>query len=176
LLEIRWSRKGNPVTTDIYTKKVLIFGCGNTLFENDGFGPAVVEYIQANYTLPETVIAVDAGTGIRDFMFDLLLMDKKPETVIVIDAVTVSGRKKGEIFEMTLSEVPKEKLSDFSLHQSPSSNLLKELEVEGGVEVKVLGMHTDFIPNEINPGLTPEVEAAVPRAAQWVVEQVKGKG
>jgi coenzyme F420 hydrogenase subunit delta len=109
-------------------------------------------------------------------MFDLLLMDKKPETVIVIDAVTVSGRKKGEIFEMTLSEVPKEKLSDFSLHQSPSSNLLKELEVEGGVEVKVLGMHTDFIPNEINPGLTPEVEAAVPRAAQWVVEQVKGKG
>lgn len=163
------------MTTDIYTKKVLIFGCGNTLFENDGFGPAVVEHIQANHTLPETVLAVDAGTGIRDFMFDLLLMDEKPETVIIIDAVTVPGRKTGEIFEMNLSEVPREKLSDFSLHQSPSSNLLKELQVAGGVDVKVLGMHTDSIPNVINPGLAPEVEAAVPRAAQWVMEQVKGK-
>ncbi|MCP4115205.1 MAG: hydrogenase maturation protease [Desulfobacteraceae bacterium] len=163
------------MTTDIYTKKVLIFGCGNTLFENDGFGPAVVEYIQANHTLPETVLVLDAGTGIRDFMFDLLLMDEKPETVIIIDAVTVPGRKIGDIFEMNLSEVPREKLSDFSLHQSPSSNLLKELQVAGGVDVKVLGMHTDSIPNVINPGLSPEVEAAVPRAAQWVMEQVKGK-
>lgn len=161
------------MTTDIYTKKILIFGCGNTLFENDGFGPAVVEHLHSNYLLPDTVLAVDAGTGIRDFMFDLLLMEKKPEKLIVVDAVTVLGRRIGEVFEMELSEVPREKMSDFSLHQSPSSNLLRELKEHGGVDVRVLGVHTDSIPNEINPGLTPEVMAAVPRACQWIMEHLK---
>ena len=163
------------MTTDIYTKKILIFGCGNTLFANDGFGPAVIEYLNEHYTLPETVLALDAGTGIRDFMFDLLLMEKKPELLIVVDAVTVPNRKSGEVFEIDLSDVPREKLSDFSLHQSPSSNLLKELKDDGKVDVRVLGMHTDFIPNLIAPGLAPEVEAAVPRACEWIMEQLKNR-
>ncbi len=163
------------MTTDIYTKKILIFGCGNTLFANDGFGPAVVEHLNQNYTLPDSALALDAGTGIRDFMFDLLLMEDKPEMVIVVDAVTVPNRKPGEVFEIDLKDVPREKLSDFSLHQSPSSNLLKELKHGGGVDVRVIGMHTDAIPNEINPGLAPEVEAAVPRACQWVMELLKDK-
>ncbi len=163
------------MTTDIYTKKILIFGCGNTLFANDGFGPAVVAHLNQNYTLPDNTLALDAGTGIRDFMFDLLLMEDKPEMLIVVDAVTVPDRQPGDVFEIDLSDVPREKLSDFSLHQSPSSNLLKELKDGGGVEVRVIGMHTDAIPNEINPGLAPVVEAAVPRACQWIMELLKDK-
>jgi coenzyme F420 hydrogenase subunit delta len=169
------SDKGTILTTDIYTKKTLVFGCGNTLFANDGFGPAVVEYLNQNHALPETVLALDAGTGIRDFMFDLLLMEEKPEMVIVVDAVTVPDRILGEIFEIDLTDVPQEKLSDFSLHQSPSSNLLKELKDGGGVDVRVIGMHTGAIPNKINPGLDPEVAAAVPGACQMILDIIKNK-
>lgn len=163
------------MTTDIYTKKILVFGCGNTLFANDGFGPAVVEYLNHNHTLPEKVLALDAGTGIRDFMFDLLLMEEKPELVIVVDAVTVPNRTLGEVFEIDLTDVPREKLSNFSLHQSPSSNLLKELKDGCKVDVRVIGMHTSAIPNVINPGLDPEVEAAIPGACQMIMDMIKDR-
>ncbi|MEA1966708.1 MAG: hydrogenase maturation protease [Thermodesulfobacteriota bacterium] len=161
------------MSTEIYRKKILIFGCGNTLFENDGFGPAVIEFLKENYELPDSVLALDAGTGIKDFMFDLLLMEDKPDKLFVIDAVTVPGRKTGEVFEIDLADVPPEKMSDFSLHQSPSSNLLKELKDLGGVDVRVLGVHVNSIPNEINPGLTREIKDAVPQAALWIMEQLK---
>ncbi len=129
------------MTTLIYEKLFLVFECGNTLFGNDGFGPEVVDYLTANYSLPDSVLVLDAGTGIRDFIFDLLLVDQKPELVIVIDAVTMEGREQGEVFEIDLASVPREKLSDFSLHQSPSSNLLSQLK-DRGIEVKIIAMHT----------------------------------
>ncbi|MCK5313214.1 MAG: hydrogenase maturation protease [Desulfobacteraceae bacterium] len=159
------------MTTLIYGKEVLILGCGNTLFGNDGFGPKVIQYLNENYSFPDYVLPLDAGTGIRDYIFDLLLMEDKPKQIFVIDAVTVMGKKTGELFEMSLTDVPKEKLSDFSLHQSPSSNLLSELK-ESGVDIRVYCVHTDTVPNVIEPGLSGEVEKAVPKACEWINEQI----
>ncbi len=144
------------------------------MFGNDGFGPEVIQHLEANHTLPERVLALDAGTGIRDFVFDLLLVEDPPKLMVVIDAVTVENRDVGEIFEMELAKVPKEKMSDFSLHQSPSSNLLAQL-IEKGTEVKVLAMHTDTIPNEISPGLCPAARQAVPKAVEWIINEIKSR-
>ena len=159
------------MTTLIYGKEILILGCGNTLFGNDGFGPKVIQYLNENYVFPDYVLSLDAGTGIRDYIFDLLLMENKPRQIFVIDAVTVEGKKTGELFEMSLADVPKEKLSDFSLHQSPSSNLLSELK-ELGVDVRVYCVHTDEVPNYIEPGLSDEVEKVIPKACTWINEQI----
>ncbi len=156
--------------TRIYEKQVLILGCGNTLFGNDGFGPEVVQHLNENYVLPDQVLALDAGTGIRDYIFDLLLMEKKPKQIFVIDAITIKGKKIGELFEVDLTDVPKEKLSDFSLHQSPSSNLLSELK-DQNVDVRVYCVHTDEVPNVIKPGLSDEVKNAIPTACAWIYEQ-----
>ncbi|MFH2060188.1 MAG: hydrogenase maturation protease [Pseudomonadota bacterium] len=163
--------------TDIYKKAILIFGCGNTLFGNDGFGPAVANHLNTHHTIPDNVLVLDAGTGIRDYIFDLLLMEKKPEKVIIIDAVTFneknqSKKDQGEIFEIDLSCVPREKMSDFSLHQSPSSNLLSQLK-EQGVDVRVLGMQTASIPNKINPGLCPKAQKAVSKASDWIIKEIQ---
>ena len=84
------------MTTQVYDKQYLVFGCGNTLFGNDGFGPEVVDELKANPTLPDSVLVLDAGTGIRDLVFDLLLVETPPTMVIVIDAVTVEGRRTGD--------------------------------------------------------------------------------
>jgi len=162
------------VTTLIYEKPYLVFGCGNTLFGNDGFGPEVVDYLTANYELPDSVLVVDAGTGIKDFVFDLLLVEQKPELVIVIDAVTMEGRKQGEVFEINLSAVPREKLSDFSLHQAPSSNLLSQLQ-ERGIEVKIIAMQTKSIPNEVSPGLCPMAKKAIKVAAEKIIGELKSR-
>ena len=162
------------MTTLIYEKPYLVFGCGNTLFGNDGFGPEVVDYLTANYELPDSVLVVDAGTGIKDFVFDLLLVEQKPELVIVIDAVTMEGRKQGEVFEINLSAVPREKLSDFSLHQAPSSNLLSQLQ-ERGIEVKIIAMQTKSIPNEVSPGLCPMAKKAIKVAAEKIIGELKSR-
>ena len=161
------------MTSKIYEKKILVFGCGNTLFGNDGFGPEVVRYYRENCELPESALILDAGTGIRDFMFDLLLMEKKPEHLFVIDAVTAEGKEEGNIFEMTVPDVPKEKMSDFSLHQSPSSSLLGELE-SLGVNVRIFCVHTDTVPNEIDPGLSEKVEKAVEETGRRLERELSG--
>lgn len=158
--------------SDIYTKKMLVFGCGNTLFGNDGFGPAVIEHLQSNFAIPKDVLIMDAGTAIRDFIFDLLLMEEKPQRVVLIDAVTIEGREQGELFEINLDQMPKKKMSDFSLHQSPSSNLLVQL-TEQGVDVKVLAMHTTSIPNTIEPGLCEKAKTAIPKASEWVAGEIE---
>ncbi|WP_027363181.1 hydrogenase maturation protease [Desulfospira joergensenii] len=162
------------MTRLIYEKPVLIFGCGNTLFGNDGFGPEVIRYLNNNFSFPESVLVLDAGTGIRDFIFDLILVEKKPELILIIDAVTMEGRTQGEVFTIEPGLVPREKMADFSLHQSPSSNLISQL-VEQGVEVKVIAMHTESVPNEICPGLCPRAEQAVEQAADIVIQELKSR-
>lgn len=34
-------------------KRTLILGCGNILFGDDGFGPAVIEYLLSHYDIPD---------------------------------------------------------------------------------------------------------------------------
>ncbi len=160
------------MTAQVYDKSVLVLGCGNTLFGNDGFGPQVVTQINNTFNFPDSVLVLDAGTGIRDLIFDLLLVDNPPERIIVIDAVTVEGRQQGEVFEIDINKVPKKKLADFSLHQAPSSNLLVQL-AERGVCIDVIAMHTASIPNEIKPGLCPDAKKAVKKAAALVVNKIK---
>ncbi len=158
----------------IYSKNILIFGCGNTLFGDDAFGPKVIDHLKAEYSLPEDLLALDAGTAIRDFIFDLLLLEKKPEIIWIIDALNVEGKNHGDVFEIDLSGIPKNKRSDFSLHQSPSSNLLVQLK-EQGVDVRMLGMQTLDIPNEINPGLSLQAQKAIPVACDWIMNDIKSR-
>lgn len=148
----------------------LVLGCGNVLFGDDGFGCALVEYVQARYPLPHDAHLVDAGTGVRKLLFTLCLSPVRPARVLVVDAVD-AGRAPGELFELDPAEIPAVKLDDFSLHQLPTSNLLRELQESCGVEVRVLACQTGPLPEEVRPGLSPALEAALPRAAEWLVER-----
>jgi len=151
-------------------KKIMIAGCGNNLFGDDGFGPEVVEYLTKHYSIPENVYLMDVGTGIRKILFTLTLSEARPEVIVIIDAVD-KGRKAGEIFEISLEEIPEEKIDDFSIHQVPSSNLLKELQDLCSVTVRVMACQTQTIPEEIQPGLSEPVKKAVPLMAQKIAEE-----
>jgi coenzyme F420 hydrogenase subunit delta len=151
-------------------KEILITGCGNKLFGDDGFGPEVVEYLTKHYSVPENVCLMDVGTGIRKILFTLTLSEPRPEVIVIIDAVD-KGRKPGEIFEISLDEVPEEKIDDFSIHQVPSSNLLKELQDLCSVNVRVMTCQTQTIPEEIQPGLSEPVKKAVPLMAQKIADE-----
>ncbi len=158
---------------ELFTKPILIFGCGNILIGDDGFGPAVVEHLLENFELPEQVAAVDAGTSVRELLFDLALMSERPKHIIIVDSVLDSPLQPGEIFEMDVSGIPSIKVNDFSLHLFPSVNLLKELQEGAGVNVRVLAVQVGKVPDRVEPGLSEPVRAAVPRACEWLLEKIK---
>jgi coenzyme F420 hydrogenase subunit delta len=162
------------ITLEWYGKRVLVLGCGNILFGDDGFGPAVIEYLKDNFELPEDVYAEDVGTGVRDLLFTLLLGDKKPERIIVVDSMDV-GREPGDVFETTADYLPVEKTDDFSMHQVPTSNLLRELQDEAGVDVILISCQVIAIPKEISSGLSEPVKRAIPRAAEAVMRAIRGR-
>ena len=152
---------------DFCRKPTLILGCGNILFGDDAFGCAVVEYLEAHYTLPEDICLLDVGTGVRKLLFTLCLSPVRPRRVLILDALDV-GRAPGEIFEIDPADIPAIKCDDFSLHQLPTSNLLRELQEQCGVEVRVLACQTTPLPDEIRPGLSDPVRRALPQAAEQV--------
>jgi coenzyme F420 hydrogenase subunit delta len=154
-------------------RELLIFGCGNSLLGDDGFGPAVIEYLTTNFELPSTVSAMDVGTGIRGILFDLMLIEEKPRKVIVIDAVDFPDRAAGEVFEIPVEGVPAKKVSDFSMHQFPTVNMLKELKDHAQLDVQIFVVQIESIPDEVRPGLSEAVRGAVPRVCELLMGEIE---
>ncbi len=158
--------------TDYWNKEILVLGCGNVLFGDDGFGPAVVEYLQENFEIPQEVYVMNVGLSVREILFNMVLSDKRPKTIIIVDAVDV-GRTPGEIFELDITEVPKKKIDDFSMHQLPTSNLLRELESMCGVKVRILSVQIQNIPDEVSPGLSKVIRDSIPTACEKILSAIK---
>jgi len=154
---------------DLFDKSALIFGCGNILFGDDGFGPAVIHHLTQHYALPEDVLAQDMGTSIRDTLFDLALSEKRPGLLVIVDAVDFPDRSPGEIFEIPIEQIPDKKVSDFSLHQFPTVNLLAKIKVHAKIEIIVLVVQIENIPDEVGPGLSKTVQGAVIPACERIV-------
>ena len=144
---------------------------------DDGFGPAVIEELEAHCILPDTVAAIDVGTGIREYLFDYLLApESRPERLIILDAVDLPGRSPGEIFPLDISSIPARKIHDFSLHQFPSINLLLELQEHTGIKVNVLAAQVGWVPSEISPGMSTAMAAAVRPACEKILRILSDEG
>jgi coenzyme F420 hydrogenase subunit delta len=159
---------------ELFTKAVLVFGCGNILWGDDGFGPAVANYLEEHYTLPPDVVVRDVGTSIRDILFDLVLSEQKPKKIIIVDAVDYPDRKPGELFQIPVGGIPEKKAGDFSLHQFPAVNMLQELKDHSQMEVKILVAQIQEIPQEVRPGLPPALEKAAVAASERIMAEIGG--
>jgi coenzyme F420 hydrogenase subunit delta len=151
-------------------KPVLILGCGNIFFGDDAFGCAVVDYIESQGGAPDSVCLLDAGTGVRNLLFTITLSSVRPKRLLILDAVDL-GRAPGELFQLDPADVPAVKLDDFSMHQIPTSNLLRELQHQCGLEVRVLACQTTELPDKVAPGLSDSVKQAVVEAANWIARE-----
>lgn len=158
--------------TDYWNKEILVLGCGNVLFGDDGFGPAVVEYLQENFEIPQEVYVMNAGLSVREILFNMVLSDKRPKTIIIVDAVDV-GRTPGEMFELDITEIPGKKIDDFSMHQLPTSNLLRELENMCGVNVRIISVQIQNIPDEVSPGLSKVIRDSIPAVCEKILSAIK---
>jgi coenzyme F420 hydrogenase subunit delta len=158
--------------TDYWNKEILVLGCGNILFGDDGFGPAAVDYLQKNIDVPPGVGVINAGLSVREILFNIVLNDKRPQRIIIVDAVD-AGRSPGEIFELDISQIPEKKIDDFSMHQLPTSNLLKELKNICGVDVKIISVQVQHIPEEVSPGLSKIIQDSIPAVCEKILSALK---
>ena len=90
-----------------------------------------------------------------------MISDRKPSHIVIIDAID-ADRQPGELFTIDIDEFPENKIDDFSMHQLPTSNLLKELRDFCNIRITILSAQVEDIPDEVRVGLTPVMEQAVP--------------
>jgi coenzyme F420 hydrogenase subunit delta len=148
---------------------VVVLGCGNVLFGDDGFGPAVIDHLTKNYKIPPDVGVMDVGTGAREILFDIILSEEKPQKIIIVDGLDL-GRSPGEIFVISPKQMPGNKTDDFSMHQIPTSNLLRELERECHVSVAVVAGQVENIPATVSAGLSKKLTDIIPKACDVIVK------
>lgn len=156
---------------DYLEKEILVLGCGNILFGDDGFGPEVIEYLQENYKIPSNVYIGNAALSVRTILFNVILSEKKPKKIIIVDAVDLK-KTAGSIFELDVDEMPEIKCDDFSMHQVPTSNLLKELKNYCGVEVKIIAAQVHHIPEEVSPGLSGVIKDSIPAVCGMILREL----
>jgi coenzyme F420 hydrogenase subunit delta len=157
------------VFQELLSKKVLILGCGNVLMGDDGFGPAVIKRLQQRHRLPDHAHAEDVGTSIRDILFNITLLDKRPEHIIVLDAANEPGRSEGEVFEISVDDIPEKKIVDYSFHQYPTSNMLKEIQELCGVKITVIVAQVSKKLDRVEPGLSRPMRIAVKKASERIM-------
>ncbi len=153
-------------------KDILVLCCGNILFGDDGFGPYVADYLQNHYQIPENASVINAGTSVRKILFDIILSEKKPKKIVIVDAVDI-GESSGRVFEIKPSQIPLKKIDDFSFHQLPSSNLLRELEEFSSVEIKIISVQVENIPETVRPGISNTLLFSVSEVCKKVLDEIK---
>ena len=150
----------------------LVLGCGNPLIGDDGFGPAVIRQLEEAYAIPESAACIDVGTSVRDILFDLILSEKKPRRIIIVDAADTPGIAPGEIRAIDIDQIQPEKCCDFSLHQFPTTNMLKELKEETAIDVRVFVVQVAGLPEEVMTGLSAPVQSAIPRMCARIMAEI----
>ena len=152
-----------------YDAEVLVVGCGNVLFKDDGFGPAVIMEIEKNLEnrpLPDNVMTIDAGTGAPHFLFSL--PNPMWKKLIIIDIGNFDGQP-GDVVKLTKDQVPTGKYQD--PHSISVADPLDDLD---DVEVVIIACQPEKVSSPfVEYGLTETLEKAIPKAIDMVYEEVK---
>ena len=157
-------------------KPRLVLGIGNILLGDEGVGVRIIEAMRAcidasrrERAMPEDVEVADGGTGGADLV-DLMADRRK---VIVVDAAEFDGRP-GDILRFTAADLGRREGLGLSLHDLGLAEALTMMRHLGcaPAEVVIFGIK----PKRIAPGLdlTAEVAAAVPKAVERVLEELRG--
>jgi len=147
--------------------EIVIAGCGNPLFGDDGFGPAVIEELQ-KLSLPDNVTVQDAGLGGPHFIFTLL----EPEVtkkLIIIDCASWSDKEPGTIDTLCVRDLPPGAYRD--AHSWDLSEPLQKLDDK--MDITIIGCQPAKVTfPDMDIGLSNEVQKAIPDAVRKVLELI----
>jgi hydrogenase maturation protease len=139
----------------------VILGIGNRLWADEGFGPAVVDRLQARTDLPAGVELLDGGTlGLY-----LLPHVQAARRLLVFDAVDF-GHAPGRVVVLRDGEIPAFfGQRPLSLHQTGFTDVLAaaQLTGESPEAITLVGVQPERI-DDWGGSLTDTMAAAIPRA------------
>jgi len=144
--------------------EIVITGCGNPLFADDGFGPAVIEEMQ-KLQLPDKVTIIDAGLGGPHFIFTLLDTEVTKQ-LIIIDIADFGGNP-GEIILLKPEDLPPGAYRD--AHSWDLSEPLQRIKDQ--IDITIIGCQPKRVTTpEFEIGLSDEVTKAIPETIRKVLE------
>jgi len=152
--------------------KTLIFGAGNLILSDEGFGVHFVNYMAEHYLLPENVELYDGGT------LGIMVTHKFEEAdkVFLVDIVDAPG-KPGEIHRYKKEDIMLNKIPvKMSPHQIGIQEMLLISEMRGACpdDLTFFGI----IPSSLDPGneLSPALQAGLPQIASLVAAELSEAG
>jgi len=137
--------------------RVLIIGFGNPLLTDEGVGIRAVELLQAR-ELPPDIKVMDGGTS----AIDILPFLEGVERVLILDAVA-GTEPPGTIYRLEVNQIKYPEGREMSLHDIDVPTVLRMCATMGKPVpyTTIFGMQPASL--EEGMGLTPPVEAALPR-------------
>nr|WP_320162494.1 coenzyme F420-reducing hydrogenase, FrhD protein [uncultured Methanoregula sp.] len=146
--------------------EIVIAGCGNPLFADDGFGPAVIEEME-KLSLPDNVTIIDAGLGGPHFIFTLL--DPEVTKKLIIVDIADFGAEPGQITKLRPEDLPPGAYKD-----AHSWDLTEPLQrIKDQIEVTIIGVQPARVTApEFELGLSDELEKAIPKTIQVILEVI----
>jgi hydrogenase maturation protease len=152
--------------------QVLIYGAGNLILSDEGFGVHFVRHLEKHYEVPENVEIYDGGTlGIMvSFKFE------EADRVILVDVVDTAGEP-GDIFRYDREEIMLKRIPvKMSPHQIGLQEMLliSEMRDVPKNELTFFGI----IPASLDPGdtLSPPLQQGLEKVASLVVDELKSVG
>jgi hydrogenase maturation protease len=153
-------------------KQILVAGIGNTWFQDDGFGSAVVKALEQR-TLPDGVTVMDFGTGGLDLAYEVM---RGYDALLLVDA-SRQGGEPGTLYVMEAHEADvATAIEDGELvdpHGMDPETVLRFVKAVGGWPGKVLVIACE--PGEVEEmgvGLTSVVTEAIDDAIELAVKTI----
>ena len=110
----------------LHPAEVTILGVGNVILKDEGFGVRVAEYLDHNYTFPDSVQIVDGGTlGI-----ELTQYVTGTNKLLVIDSIN-GGAEPGTVFRFHNDAIMEHFQDKLSAHEVGIQDVLALLTVTG---------------------------------------------
>lgn len=152
--------------------KTVIFGAGNLLVSDEGFGVHLVEYLRSQWLFPEAVELVDGGT--LGIMANHYL--EAGTRLIVVDVIDADGTP-GEVWRYELADLLHRELPvRLSPHQIGLQEILALAALRGRLpaEAVLYGV----IPASYAAGVTlsPPLAALLPALAERLVAELLEEG
>ena len=152
---------------DIFNSNMIIIGCGNVLYQDDGIGCNVANRLIERDQLPDGVQVVDAGLA-APRLINLLKTGTKRPGIIIVDAGDFGGNK-GDIKVFSVKEFINNRHSCTSHGISLSDELLS---YNGNVQLVVC--QVDEKSMKLKPFvLSKDTEGAVDKACEYVMSLLK---
>jgi len=159
------------LSKSVSSPDVVVMGLGNLLMQDEGVGIHALRSLQEQYQFEPDVQLIDGGTS----GMDLLPYFRPDSYVLLIDAMNFSETP-GEIGRVEGDDIMARLNTKMSVHHLGLSDLLstvKLLDIEPA-DLVLIGVQPETI--ELFLGLSPKLEAVIPKIVQYAVEQLEKWG